>query len=76
VETIESSLRSFGLAMMLHPDVQKRAQNEIEQIIGFGRLPTFEDRQSLPYINACVLEVLRWHPSTPLGKHLLHSKKH
>ncbi|KAG1837779.1 cytochrome P450 [Suillus subalutaceus] len=47
--------------------VMKRAQAEIDSVIGRDRLPTFEDRASLPYIDAVVRETFRWQPVTPLG---------
>ncbi len=53
--------------MVLHPDVQKRAQQELDAVVGSGRLPEFSDRASLPYLNALVKELLRWHPVAPLG---------
>ena len=49
--------------MILYPDVQAKAQLEIDAVVG-NRLPTWEDRQSLPYIRACVEESLRWMPTT------------
>jgi cytochrome P450 len=57
----------FVLAMVLCPDVQKRAQAELDSVIGRDRLPTFEDRASLPYIDAIVRETFRWQPVVPLG---------
>jgi len=62
-----STLTIFVLAMMLYPDVQKRAQAEIDATIGTERLPTFEDRSLLPYMEAVLRETLRWHPVFPLG---------
>ena len=59
---------SFFLAMSLYPEVQVQAQREIDQVVGKDRLPSYKDRNSLPYINALVKEVLRWNPVTPLGK--------
>lgn len=67
VETTASTLAVFVLAMMLYPDVQKRAQEEIDAVIGTEQLPTFEDRSSLPYVEAVLRETLRWHPVFPLG---------
>lgn len=60
----------FILVMVLYPDVQARAQAEIDAVIGQGlqRLPHWEDRSSLPYVEAVVKETLRWHPAVPLGK--------
>ena len=54
--------------MLLNPDVQVRAQAEIDSVVGIARLPVFEDRPSLPYIEAVLRETLRWHPTVPLGK--------
>ena len=45
--------------MLLYPDVQTTAQHEIDNVIGGDRLPEFEDRDSLPYVNAILSEVLR-----------------
>ncbi|OAX38075.1 cytochrome P450 [Rhizopogon vinicolor AM-OR11-026] len=66
-ETTTSTLMVFVLAMVLHPDVQKRAQAEIDLVIGRDRLPTFDDRTSLPYIDAIFRETLRWESIVPLG---------
>jgi hypothetical protein len=53
--------------MVLYPDAQKKAQEEIDRVIGPHRLPNFEDRQSLPYVEAVYREVQRWHPLVPFG---------
>ncbi|KAF7374545.1 O-methylsterigmatocystin oxidoreductase [Mycena sanguinolenta] len=66
-DTIVSSLASFFLAMALYPDIQKKAQTEIDTVIGTDRLPEFEDRASLPFVEALYREVMRWKPVTPLG---------
>ncbi|KAG2114150.1 cytochrome P450 [Suillus discolor] len=66
-ETTSSTLMVFVLAMVLYPDVQRRAQAEIDSVIGRDRLPTFEDRASLPYVEAILRETFRWHPILPLG---------
>ena len=50
----------FFLAMTLHPEVQMRAQNEIDQVVGDGRLPDLSDRAKLPYCNALLKEVHRY----------------
>lgn len=49
------------------PDVQKKAQEELDRIIGTDRLVNFDDQASLPYIQAVCREVLRWRPVFPLG---------
>ncbi|CDO71162.1 hypothetical protein BN946_scf184845.g32 [Trametes cinnabarina] len=64
-----SSITACILAMCLWPDIQARAQRELDAVIGnsWTRLPTFSDRTRLPYVYAVVLEVLRWNPAVPLG---------
>ena len=46
--------------MVLYPEVQKKAQAEIDAVVGTTRLPDFHDSPSLPYINAVVKESSRW----------------
>lgn len=53
--------------MMLYPDVQRKAQAEIDCVLGERTLPAVADRAKLPYINAMVKESLRWHTVAPLG---------
>ena len=53
--------------MIQHPEILQKAQKEIDAVVGTARLPTFSDRPNLPYVNAIVLEVLRWNPAVPLG---------
>jgi len=55
--------------MVLHPDVQSRAQTEVDNVVGKGQLPNFGDEMSLPYVSALVEEVIRWHPIAPVGEH-------
>jgi cytochrome P450 len=66
-----STLTTFVLAMCLYPEVQKRAQAEIDSLLGssarLDRLPAFTDKEDLPYINALVKEVLRWIPVLPFA---------
>jgi cytochrome P450 len=53
--------------MTLYPEVQQKAQAEIDRAVGLDRLPTLSDRENLPYVNALVKEALRWHPVAPMG---------
>jgi hypothetical protein len=58
-----SILLSFFLAMVIHPEIQERAFAEITAAIPDGdRLPSFEDRNKLPYLDCLVQECLRWNP--------------
>lgn len=47
------------LAMLLHPDKQQKAHDELDRVVGKDRLPTFDDRQDLPYIRAICTEAFR-----------------
>ncbi len=58
--------------MLLYPEVQAKAQAEIDAVIGNDRLPRFDDRESLPYVNALVLEVTRWHTVAPIGQYSIY----
>lgn len=54
--------------MVLYPDAQKRAQEEIDSILGHGHFPHFGDADSLPYLKAVLWELLRWACPAPLGQ--------
>jgi len=54
--------------MTLHPEVAQKAQVEIDAVVGNDRLPTFEDRPHLPYVDALSKEVLRWNAVLPTGR--------
>ncbi|KAF9238522.1 cytochrome P450 [Melanogaster broomeanus] len=66
-ETNSSLLHAFILAMVLYPEVQAKAHTEIDSVVGPSRLPDYNDRSSLPYLNNILLELLRWNPVVPLG---------
>ncbi|KAK6814883.1 hypothetical protein RU639_009687 [Aspergillus parasiticus] len=66
-DTTVSTMSSFFLVMAQYPEVQRKAQAEIDRVIGPDHLPSFQDRENLPYINAMVKEILRWHPVLPMG---------
>lgn len=53
--------------MVRNPEVQKRAQAEIDGLVGTERLPNLSDRDDLPYVNALMKEVMRWQPVSPIG---------
>lgn len=51
----------------MYPDVQRKAQAEIDTLIGSDRLPNFNDRHRLSYLDALLKEVHRWNPVAPIG---------
>lgn len=63
-----ATLGTFFALMALHPNVIKRAQEEIDRVTEGERLPTFDDWGKLPYVNAIISEVLRYNTVTPLGE--------
>jgi cytochrome P450 len=63
------------LAMILYPDVQKRAQEELDAVVGRSRMPNFQDINNLPYIQCIVKEILRWSPVSPLGESMTARKE-
>ncbi|KAK3344529.1 cytochrome P450 [Lasiosphaeria hispida] len=66
-QTIIDVLSWWLMAMLLYPETQQRAHDEIDHVIAKGRLPTFEDCKKMPYMQAMVKEVIRWRPIDPLG---------
>ncbi|ROT34502.1 cytochrome P450 family protein [Sodiomyces alkalinus F11] len=66
-DTTSSTLYAFVQAMLLYPEVQQKAFEEIDRVVGRDRMPTMEDDCDLPYIRACMKETLRWMPTTILG---------
>lgn len=57
--------------MLLYPEVMRKAQAELDDVVGCERIPTFEDQKDLPYVEAIIKELLRWRPVGPLGGFLL-----
>jgi cytochrome P450 len=58
------------LVLSHHPEIQARAQEELDKVVGSNQLPDFSDREELPYVEALFKEILRMYPSVPLGKYL------
>lgn len=52
---------------MLYPEVQRKAREEIDRVVGTDRLPNCADRENLPYINAVQKEVMRWHTTAAMS---------
>ena len=72
-DTTASALGTFFLAMVCYPEVQKKAQEELDKVLN-GRLPEHSDIESLPYLSALVKEVYRYgefcvKDSLPHAKH-------
>lgn len=61
-DTTAAQLLTLVLAFALHPEVQKKAQVEIDKACGSGRSPRWDDFSKLPYVNCIVKEGMRWRP--------------
>ncbi|KAE8825852.1 hypothetical protein PTNB73_09362 [Pyrenophora teres f. teres] len=66
-DTTAASLMNFFLAMMIFPEIQKKAHEELDRVVGNSRLPVSSDRDNLPYIMGIMKETHRWHPIAPLS---------
>ncbi|RPD52912.1 cytochrome P450 [Lentinus tigrinus ALCF2SS1-7] len=66
-DTTLSTMQTFFAAMANYPEVQKRAQTELDTVVGPHRLPTFDDEKLLPYVCALIKECLRWKSVIPTG---------
>ncbi|KAL1943796.1 hypothetical protein VTO73DRAFT_3614 [Trametes versicolor] len=66
-DTTLSSIQALFLVLASFPEAQKKAQAELDTVVGPHRLPDFSDREALPYVCAVIKECLRWHAIVPLG---------
>lgn len=66
-DTTASTIQSFVLFMLSHPQVLEKVRAEVDRVIGTDRMPTFEHEPELPYLVACIKETLRRRPPTVMG---------
>jgi cytochrome P450 len=66
-ETTAAAISSFFLVMTLHPEIQRKAQKEIDRVVGSERLPTFDDRAELPFLECILREIYRWSTPSNIG---------
>ncbi|KAK5993541.1 Cytochrome P450 monooxygenase COX1-like protein [Cladobotryum mycophilum] len=66
VVTISGPAQYFLMAIALHPEWQRKAQEEIDRVCG-DRMPSIDDYADLPTVRACIKETLRWRSGVPLG---------
>ncbi|KAJ3576647.1 hypothetical protein NP233_g278 [Leucocoprinus birnbaumii] len=67
VETTASIMQWFSALIPAHPDILRKAHEELDRVVGRNRLPTVEDEKNLPYIHAIIKEVERCHNPFWLG---------
>ncbi|KAJ5953296.1 Cytochrome P450 E-class group I [Penicillium verhagenii] len=61
-ETSAATLNSLVLHLAANPRVQQAAHDELARVVGPNRPPAFTDLPRLPYLRACVKEMLRMNP--------------
>ncbi|OCH88130.1 cytochrome P450 [Obba rivulosa] len=66
MDTVGTAMRHLILLMILFPDKFNKAREELDRVVQ-GRMPTFADRSSLPYVECVLSEVLRWSCPVPLN---------
>ncbi|RXW16405.1 hypothetical protein EST38_g9451 [Candolleomyces aberdarensis] len=67
VDSTNGALSIFVMAMAMYPEAQKKAQAELDRVVGADRLPDFDDREDLIYLKALIAEMMRWRQVTPLA---------
>ncbi|KAL5531037.1 hypothetical protein ACEPAG_3913 [Sanghuangporus baumii] len=68
-DTVVSTIKLFFLMMAIHPDIQERAQKDLDLLIGDERAPRISDQSSLPFIDCIIKELLRFNPVVPIVVH-------
>ncbi|XP_077985963.1 cytochrome P450 2U1-like [Glandiceps talaboti] len=66
-DTTSNTLLWAVLFLSLHPDIQEKCVQEINDVIGFDNAPTFADKSKLPFNEATALEIQRIKTVAPLG---------
>ncbi|KAH8817493.1 cytochrome P450 [Xylogone sp. PMI_703] len=66
-ETSSSIIIAAMQAFAKWPEVMKKAQEEIDSVMGEDRSPVWVDYNSLPYVAAIVKEAMRWRPAVPMA---------
>jgi cytochrome P450 len=66
IVTLAGPLQFFIMSMGLHPEWQKKAQEEVDRVCG-DRMPNVGDYANLPTVRACIKETIRWRSTVPLG---------
>ncbi|KAG6815519.1 hypothetical protein H0H93_009598, partial [Arthromyces matolae] len=66
-ETTSASIETFIFSMLHFPDAMKKAQEELDRVVGSDRMPEFGDKDNLPYTNALIKETMRWRPVAAFG---------
>ncbi|GJJ11906.1 hypothetical protein Clacol_006144 [Clathrus columnatus] len=66
-QTTSRQMQWFIPTIALHPDIQVKAQKQLDDVVGRERMPNLNDYEKLPYVQALVKEILRWRDVAPFG---------
>lgn len=66
IQTV-STMMTTMVCVVRDPIVQARVQAELDIVVGKDRLPTFSDREKLPYLHCVITEAIRYASTTPVG---------
>ncbi|XP_053362029.1 cytochrome P450 2F2-like [Clarias gariepinus] len=66
-DTTSNTLLTAILYLMVHPDIQKKCQQEIDEVMEGKSQASFEDRHNMPYTQAMIHECQRIAITVPLS---------
>jgi len=66
---VSSVVVLFFLIMALHPWIQRKLQEEVDAVVGDGRVPNMSDFDNMPYMQCVIKELHRYNPVIPLVPH-------
>lgn len=66
VETTATTLYGFLLILVNSPKLQQRLQTQVDEVVGRDRYPHLSDRPSMPYVEACLFELMRYQCTLPI----------
>ncbi|KAF5376005.1 hypothetical protein D9757_008813 [Collybiopsis confluens] len=66
-DTTATTVVTMILALVLYPDILKKGQAAVDAVVGSDRLPNSGDEGNIPYVDALLMEALRWRPVSLLG---------
>ncbi|KAL1381592.1 cytochrome P450 [Phyllosticta capitalensis] len=66
-DTTSNAMLSSLMQLALHPEIQSKAREQLDEVCGTERTPSWSDFDRIPYINSIVKETVRWAPPVPFG---------
>ncbi|KAE9388250.1 cytochrome P450 [Gymnopus androsaceus JB14] len=66
-DTTAIALTVVVLALVRNPEILQKGKAAVDAVVGPDRLPNYDDEGKIPYVDALIMEALRWRPVTPLA---------